>query len=243
MNRTTPILRYTATIGGQQIDFGFIKGGDATDEGKMFQRAIERLSKIESLKDGFERAGKLTAAGIKDELSKTYGGLANENEREIADVERLLHEASERADKLATSGVPPLEPSDAAGALADRELRDYWRSLSTDERQELHVAMSQGEHPDLAIALLRGPAVITRLLPQRRASLQDVLIKPEKRQQLEYVRAHMERLRAAKQALGASNQAMRVRAGIKPSEGRAAQGKPSLIDECKERLGLISNAD
>ena len=56
--------------------------------------------------------------------------------------------------------VPELDPSAAAVAIEDREMRDWWRSLPTRERKEMldHIKDAPDQHQRLAIALLRAPA-------------------------------------------------------------------------------------
>ncbi len=54
--------------------------------------------------------------------------------------------------------MPELHPQNAAEAIIDRELRDYWRSLDMQERHKIIDAMSEGPgHERMEIALLRSP--------------------------------------------------------------------------------------
>lgn len=54
--------------------------------------------------------------------------------------------------------VPELHPQNAAEAIVDRELRDFWRGLDMKGRHALLNAMDRGpEHQRLEIALLRSP--------------------------------------------------------------------------------------
>lgn len=219
------------------VEFGRFPGELDSKEADIYRRSVSRLEELENSKLALEQAGKLTEKGIKEKLLSQLAELAEGNDRDIADIERDLAEAHDRANRIAVSGVEPLEPTDAVGALRDRELRDFWRQLDGDQRADLHLQMIQGRHPDLALALLRGPAVVTNLLDTRRIALQDVLIRPDKRQQLGYVRNLIVRLEAAKKAARASNLAMQVRSGALPSEVRKARGKPSMVDEVLIRHG------
>ena len=71
----------------------------------------------------------------------------------IAAEERKLHNREE-----AMFAPPKLDPSHSAMAIEEREIRDWWRSLSLEDRTKmLGQIESRPGHERLMIALLRSP--------------------------------------------------------------------------------------
>lgn len=82
-----------------------------------------------------------------------------------ASAQLTMFERGVDAREQALYAVPELDPSAAAVAIEDREMRDWWRSLPTRERKEMldHIKDAPDQHQRLAIALLRAPAPLAAL--------------------------------------------------------------------------------
>ena len=93
------------------------KDATLTDVGKLAQRRMTETERLKVVK-GLDGAGRYA-----DDLSA------------IAKVaEQTLYQA------------PPLEPTDAAGALADAEIRTYYRNLSGDALTEALNELQAGKN-------------------------------------------------------------------------------------------------
>ena len=57
--------------------------------------------------------------------------------------------------------VPALKPGDAAQALLDREMRDWFRNLDDVNRQRYTAQMVGGKLPAVALALIRSPVPLS----------------------------------------------------------------------------------
>jgi hypothetical protein len=55
---------------------------------------------------------------------------------------------------------PAIEPSDAVSVSNDRERREWFASLSANERTTIEAEMRNGAHDDLVVALARGPTPV-----------------------------------------------------------------------------------
>lgn len=226
---------------GEEIDFGPFFGGDADKEYQQFYKpAVDRVAQLEGRRIGLEQGGRLTAVGVKEKLAVTFAELAKEGRRDRAEIERQIAAARERADSIAMRAVPKLEPADAVGELRDQELRRWYLAQDAETRQNLLAQMGAGEHPGLAVALLRGEPVIVGMVHERREQLRDVLLSPKDHEQLELVRAAEKRLEAALGANLAADQALRRHAGLTGSEARQLLGLPQArnLEEFKAQNGL-----
>lgn len=98
--------------------------------------------------------------------------------------------------------LPSIESTNTVAAVEDREIRDWWRSLSNKEQTKLleQVKNAPSQHERLMIALMRAPAPLSLLDWQtkfvgevwkeaKRAS------NPEKAAQIELDRRHVETAR------------------------------------------------
>ena len=63
--------------------------------------------------------------------------------------------------EAALLAVPQVDASHAAAAIEDREIRDWWRSLPTDERLKmLEKVTTEPGHERIELALLRSPIAL-----------------------------------------------------------------------------------
>lgn len=172
-----------------------------------------------------EASGRLSSKGVAEEMAKAYADAGDAHKIDMREVEREMAEATRQLGELATCGVPAIKESDSVSELRDQELRRFWRSLDAEERANLHTDMELGKHQDLAIALLRGPAVVAGLLSNRRQRMQEALIPEARRNEAETIRLRLQRFEAAHHALRAGDEAARLHARLNHSDARAARGE------------------
>ncbi len=121
-----------------------------------FSVALEAINALHATTQAVQADPHLTAEGkaarLRPDRERTLDQVA-------ATAEALdSYEASLDRREAELLRVPELHPQNAAEAIVDRELRDYWRSLPMEQRHKLLDAMNEGPgHERLEIALLRSP--------------------------------------------------------------------------------------
>lgn len=88
--------------------------------------------------------------------------LAPKAAQAVQDLVTAHNTLTKRADAVTAKRaelfkLPELKPNDAVGQLADSEARQWWRGLTADERAAMMPKLSAGEHPRLAVAMMRSP--------------------------------------------------------------------------------------
>lgn len=143
-------------------------GGDTTDwqNSPQNHRAQEILRHFAKFDDAYARIApdkNLSPAG-KAQATQAQRDAA---QNAVADAkswatDRAHRNTTERA-KLFTP--PALEPSDAVGALRDREIRDGLGALTDVQREKLRADMKAGKAEGALHALLRDPLADLRVSP------------------------------------------------------------------------------
>ncbi|MGA7180454.1 MAG: hypothetical protein WBX11_12810 [Thiobacillaceae bacterium] len=123
------------------------------------------------------------------------------NRRRALEVERLkavkaLEGAERYANDLSALArvaeetlyqAPPLEATDAAGALVDREIRDYFRTLAGDALTEPLNDLQAGKLPRQLLALMRSPVPISELIDRVTEQSWEDFLQSQKAQQFQTV--------------------------------------------------------
>ena len=242
-------IEQTATGG---IDFGTFffspgKVGEADPDFKQFYKpAVDRAKAIWSKRESLRSDRRLSEIGVLDKLKSVYADLHANAARDRSALEKTITTLKNTQLEVAARRLPTLDKTDAVGAMAERELRDFWRGLSSDEKASLMTRLSEGDHPDLTVALLRASPVLTGLLPKRREILLNTLASPDDVLMLQAMAERLSRLEACQHAIAAGLAAMRVHAGLTPSQAREITGEigPSeqWINQRQEQADARSNA-
>lgn len=231
MNR----LEQVFDIGGQSISLGVWRYDHDLPERAFYDRAIERINTADSKRLGLEASGLHTAAGVSEKMAGIYPDIAKEIEADARQIQKEIGETTAKADRLALSGIDKLEQGDAVGAINSQAIVQWYMGLDGERKTTLHGELIGGKHREVAQAILRAPAVMTGLLPERKKQLQHALIDATNLEQLSFVEKRLERLEVAAQANAASARAVRMHCGLKPSEARAAMGVPSVLDKLNQQ--------
>lgn len=102
---------------------------------------------------------KLSDLGKAEKLEPEYTGSLRAISAFAGALEAEESDLSALEQKLLA--VPPLLASDAAEAILDREVRDWWRSQPTEARNAYLQAMTtEGNHTRVELALLRSPIAL-----------------------------------------------------------------------------------
>lgn len=157
---------------------------DAIQRGaKLARLAVEAAAKVKAIDADESRSDAWKLA----EREKVAAWAAAEFERAHAEAQRAI-DAFNEADAR-ESVPPPLAPSDAVGALLDRELRDVVRAMDPAAQAALARDLLAGQHPRALAALLRSPlpwaGVLGEALPtawmdaQARANPRDAALRAQ----------------------------------------------------------------
>lgn len=121
-----------------------------------FGSAIEAVNTLHEITRSTQSDATLSDLGKAQRLEPRRDEVLKWTAGHIAAIDD--YEASLDAREARLTAVPELHPQNAAEAVIDRELRDWWRSQSVSERAELMRRMqSEPGHSRLQIALLRSP--------------------------------------------------------------------------------------
>ena len=123
----------------------------------MFSASLSALVRLAESATQISRDPDLSAAGKQKKLEPFQKDAVTILARADAmfDTEEPLL-AKREADLYA---VPQIHPSDAATAVVDREVRDFWRSQSGQHRADFlnRIREEPGKHERTMVAMLRSP--------------------------------------------------------------------------------------
>lgn len=129
--------------------------------GEQANRALWSLARLAEESHRIAQDGRFTQAGRDDAVRETrIASIAN-----LTDANRVLTELeialiNHERDLYA---VPQLERTDYVGALNDREVREWVRSLHGREREAMLPRLASGEADVVNLALLRSPVPFGKL--------------------------------------------------------------------------------
>jgi len=165
----------------------------------MHQTARDQLTTFMDAKARIEADERLTAKGKAEKLSVAVQEFETLRQRfQAGPVVDRLPQVQERLRAL--RGGKSRDPGDVAGAMFDRELRDWFRSLGPDERVKAIGQMTRGELPEVAGAVLRAPDALTGLRPDLRSQLEEIAVAPENVAEVSDLREEFEAIRLAESA-------------------------------------------
>lgn len=128
----------------------------ASEPAIRFSVALEVVNGLHARTQQVMADPHLTAEGKSAQLRPDRERVLDQVAATVEAIETYADQLDAREANLLR--VPELHPQNAAEAIVDRELRDYWRSLDMEGRHNLLNAMDRGpEHQRLEIALLRSP--------------------------------------------------------------------------------------
>lgn len=151
-----PTARYTIDHAGT---FDLPKIGEsqrATLPAVMFRAAVQHLA------DTAEEIAKVEADATLSELGKArkLEPLRKELIKKIAgnDANVDVDERHWNAQEAELLAVPKVDPGNTVAAVEDREIRDWWRAQSQDDRSKIMQRMqAEPGNERLMIAMLRSP--------------------------------------------------------------------------------------
>jgi hypothetical protein len=98
----------------------------------------------------------LSSVGLERQLSPVQGSAVTAMAASWHSVDRYEQGLNVREQILLA--VPQVAESNTASAIADREIRDWWRGLSVEDRAKYITSFNESpEHQRIEIALLRSP--------------------------------------------------------------------------------------
>lgn len=176
----------------------------------------------------------LNNKGRQRRLSSVYAEAVKKFDTFAGSVSVAGEKARAELADLIGSAVPTLEPGDAAGAALDREIRDWLRGLTPDERNRALARASEGKSPELCAAILRAPDFLMPVIPQRRELLRHAYMTPEALKQRSAIEERMQGLNDAAVALARARDAARAIAGLTSSQARELVAEPSEPEQPAE---------
>jgi len=128
----------------------------------VFEAMAELLGELGDKQSAIHRNETLSDIGRSRQLEP----LRTDFIRRLAAVSSQMDGYAESLDKreATLTRVPSLDPTHSAMAIEDREVRDWWRSLSMDDRTKLLSRIdNEPGHDRLMIALMRAPVAQMQL--------------------------------------------------------------------------------
>lgn len=151
-------------MGGHRFEIGAIAEADLTSEpirlfysaGQIVDQAIEQLKKL-----GADPT--LSTLGIEQKAEPVKADVVSRVAAAAGQV-RLFENGITNME-LQLYAVPEIDPGNSVAAIEDREVRDWWRSMSLQDRQKMlgQVQSESAQHERLMIALMRAPTPLALL--------------------------------------------------------------------------------
>lgn len=176
------------------------RDGRFANAAKIYDAARSHIVGLDSRRSELTARGKLTKAGIADELSKQAKDFYAKVQRWRGST-LIGHRRQAEAEIANLSSIQPRDPSDAAGQLLDMEMRRRFSEAPERERGKLLSAAISGNAPELAAALTRGPAWLSGVSEPVHEQLRQRAIPEENRAQVSELQEILEALDQTDRAL------------------------------------------
>ncbi|WP_457788329.1 hypothetical protein [Pseudomonas sp. PL-6] len=151
-------------LGGHRFELPVITDGDLTSYPiQIFHNALplaaEAFAKLKAIGD--DRT--LSVLGIEQKSDPVKAEMVGRVAAAAGQVRLFENGITNMENQL--YALPSIEPGNAVAAIEDREIRDWWRSLSSKEHIKMldQVKGDPTQHERLMIALLRAPAPLSLL--------------------------------------------------------------------------------
>lgn len=118
---------------------------------KAIRAISDRDSRVKKIANDVrlsDAAKKADSEKIVDEVEAKVEGMMAEAKKVIDEFEKF---------RSSVFAVPALEPTNAVEAINDREVRDFFNTLSTEQRLTHFNEMQAGQHERVLLALMRSP--------------------------------------------------------------------------------------
>jgi hypothetical protein len=166
----------------------------------MFETARSQLVEFEATKARISADDRLSEKGKAEALGQAVREFETMRSRFLAGpVKDRKPQVLARLREL--RGGRQRNKDDVAGQLADQELRVWYRGLEGDAKVQINGAMTRGELPEVASALLRMPDQVVGLRPDLREQLEQVSIEPHNVEAVTELRTELGAIEQAEAAL------------------------------------------
>jgi hypothetical protein len=201
----------------------------------MYQAARDGLAKFDARKAELARDERLTDLGRAEALDQEFQAFQEVRERFLSGAVR--NRKPQVLEELQRVGGPGKRAeSDAAGQLADMELRQWYSRLKGNELAQVNMRLRDGQMPDLAIAIARMPPEVSGIRPDLHAVVREQAVQPGNKERVGQLREELSAIEFAEFAMGEATKAMHELAPTLPSV-QAESAAMALAAEGLEKTG------
>lgn len=162
--------RFSNSVDQFPILNGWASHGAVRDVASAYSWAVEELPKVEKIVETINQDKDLTTEAKARRIDTEVGAMMTGLENRVKAVNAAATGAMTAAGNVLTP-AKPIPKGDAVQAVLDVELRTFLRQQSEKDRQEIMGRLLQGEHPDLAQAVLRANPLLCGVKPSTAQAL------------------------------------------------------------------------
>jgi hypothetical protein len=233
--------RYSVALeGGRLAYIGRWEFPEGRYENYRLMQAAARdgLAKFNARKSELANDERLTDIGRKEALDQEFKAFQDIRERFMSNAVRTRL-PTVLAELQRVGGPGQRDKADAAGAVADAELRSWYRSLAGSELTEVNRQLRDGAMPDLANAIARMPREVSGARSDIHEISRRQAVDPRHEEQVAELRAELSAIRFAENAMNVATVEMHRLGGDLPSV-KADISAVALAAEGLEKTSAIS---